>query len=238
MWAPLGTEEHLRRAMDNINAKLRGTKRLDVFENGRVDPDRPIEDTIAILKKLIGEGKFDHIGMCECSAETLRRAHSVHPIASVEIEVSLFSYEEEAQKVIATARELKVPVLAYSPMGVGFLTGTVRSPSDIDPTDIRHNFDRFKPENFHHNLQLVDRVTEIAKRKGVTPAQLALAWVLSLGDHMIPLAGSSHATRTVENLGASDVILTAGEQAEIEAVLQEMGVKGARFMKDAPNLWG
>jgi len=235
---PLATEENIRRSVDTINAKLRGTKRLDVFENGRVDPDRPIEETMKILKKLVQEGKFDHVGISECSAETLRRANAVHPIASVEIEVSPFCYEEEGRKVVATAAELKIPILAYSPQGAGFLTGKIRSVDDIPQGDMRRYFDRFQPENFHHNLQLADRLKELAAKKGVTVGQLSIAWVVSLGpSHIIPLPGSSHSERTLENLAGGDVVLTSEEIAEINKILDAIPVKGVRYVKGTPNLF-
>ncbi|KAF8575217.1 aldo/keto reductase [Ramaria rubella] len=230
------SEEHIRQSIDFINAKLRGTKRLDVYENARVDPTTPIETTIGLLKKLVQEGKFDHIGMSECSAETLKRANAVHPIAHVEIEVSPFSYEEEMRKVIATAGELKIPVLAYSPQGGGFLTGAIRSLEDLPADDFRRHFDRFQPENFSHNLQLVDRLTEVAKAKGVTPGQLSIAWVLSLGPHMLPLPGSSHASRTIENLAAGDIVLTEKEKNSIDQILDAISVKGQRYTKGTANL--
>ncbi|KAF8510883.1 aldo/keto reductase [Hysterangium stoloniferum] len=230
--------EVLRASIDNINAKLEGTKRVDIFESARVDPTRPIEEAIKNMKILIDEGKFGHIGLSECSAETLRRANAVHPIASVEIEVSPWSYEDETRKVIATSTELKVAVLAYSPLGKGFLTGQINKPEDISPGDMRLHFDRFKPENFEHNLKLVVALKSIAEKRGVTPAQLCLAWVRSLSPQIIPIPGSSKATRTLENMAACDLSLTKQELAEIDEILSKVAVQGARYTADTENLWG
>ncbi|GJJ14540.1 hypothetical protein Clacol_008805 [Clathrus columnatus] len=220
--------KNLRRSIDNINAKLENTKRVDIFESARVDSSLSIEEAIKNFKVLIDEGKFDHIGLSECSAETLRRANAVHPIASVEIEVSPWSYEEETKKVIATANELNITVLAYSPLGRGFLTGQITKAEDIPEGDFRKHLDRFQPENFSHNLQLVDALKALATRRGVTPGQLALAWVCSLGDHVVPIPGSSKNTRTLENLAANEIMLTKEEQGEINAVLEKFSVKGGR----------
>ncbi|OCH95019.1 aldo/keto reductase [Obba rivulosa] len=237
---PDSSPENLRASVDNINAALRGTKKLDLFECARVDHNYPIEDTIKVLSEFIKEGKFDHIGMSECSAATLRKAHAVHPITIVEIEVSPWSYEEETEKVIATARELGISVAAYSPLGRGFLTGAIKSIDDIPEGDMRRHFSRFQPENFKWNLKLVDELKAIAE-KNITPAQLCIAWVSSLGPHVLPLPGSSHKKRTLENLAGGDFELTPEEEAEINAAISRHEVKGARYTDADPkvlHLWG
>ncbi|KAI0928581.1 hypothetical protein AcW1_005785 [Taiwanofungus camphoratus] len=188
---PDASPKNLNRSIDNINAALRGTKRLDLFQSARVDHRVPIEDAIKSLTGLIKEGKFDHIGMSECSAATLRRAHAVHPISVVEIEVSPWSYEEETKNVIATAEELGIAVAAYSPLGRGFLTGSIKSLDDLGEGDMRRRLSRFRPENFQQNLALVEKLKAIAEKKGVTPAQLCIAWVGALGAHVLPMPGSS-----------------------------------------------
>ncbi|KIJ26326.1 hypothetical protein M422DRAFT_272616 [Sphaerobolus stellatus SS14] len=235
---PIASLEFLRKSIDNINAKLEGTKHVDIFESARVDPNRSIEEAMNNMKTLIEEGKFGHVGLSECSAETLRRANAVVPVAAVEIEVSPFSYEEETRKVIATAKELNIPVAAYSPLGRGFLTGQITKLEDIPEGDMRHHLERFKPENFSHNLTLVDALKTIAAKKGVSPGQLALAWVRSLGPHMLPIPGSSKASRTIENLQAADITLTEDEKAEINGILDTIQVKGARYQASTPGLWG
>ncbi|KAF8573346.1 aldo/keto reductase [Ramaria rubella] len=235
---PMATEENIRRSIDATNAALQGTKRVDIFENARVDDTTSIEETMAIMKRLVAEGKFDHVGMSECSAATLRRANAVHPVVSVEIEVSPWSYEDETKKVIATAAELQIPVLAYSPLGRGFLTGEIRNSEDIPEGDFRKQMERFRPENFEHNLKLVQHLQNIAQKKGATAAQLCLAWLTSLGPHILPIPGSSNYTRTLENLAAGDIKLTDEEKREIDEVILSFEVKGGRYPRSAPHLWG
>ncbi|KAI0636841.1 aldo/keto reductase [Trametes polyzona] len=234
--------ENLRRSVHKINAVLRGTKRLDLFQSARVATNVPLEDAIKTLVQLKNEGKFDHIGISECSAASLRRGHAVHPIAAVEIEVSLWSYEEETKKVIATAKELGVAVVAYSPLGRGFLTGTIKTLDDLPATDMRRGLSRFQEENFKHNMAIVDGVKAIAERKNITPAQLSIAWVASRGDHVIPLPGSSNKKRTLENIAGGDVVLTEAELAEIDEILSKHPVRGGRYTDNAPpevlRLWG
>ncbi|KAI0375028.1 aldo/keto reductase [Pilatotrama ljubarskyi] len=239
---PDSSPENLRRSIDKVNSVLRGTKKVDLFESARVAKNVPVEDAIKTLVQLKNEGKFDHIGMSECSAATLRRANAVHPIATVEIEVSLWSYEEETKKVIATAKELGIAVVGYSPLGRGFLTGTIKSPKDLPASDMRHRFTRFQEENFKHNMGIVEGVKAVAAKKGITPAQLSIAWVASRGPHVIPLPGSSNKKRTLENIAAGDVELTEADLAEIDEILAKNPVKGGRYNDDVdPNalhLWG
>ncbi|KAN0088007.1 NADP-dependent oxidoreductase domain containing protein [Tylopilus felleus] len=235
---PDGSQENITRSVNVVNEKLRGTKRLDLFECARVDPDVPVEVSIAALARLKSEGKLDHIGMSECSAETLRRGHKVHPISVVEIEVSPFSYEPQTREVIATAKELGVAVAAYSPLGRGFLTGQIKRPEDIPEGDMRHHTPRFQEDNLRHNFAIVDKLTELAKKKNITPAQLAIAWVSSLGPHVIPLPGSSHAKRTIENCAGGDVVFTDEELREINQVIENADVKGTRYPEThAKYLW-
>ncbi|KAI0831436.1 aldo/keto reductase [Trametes gibbosa] len=240
---PDASPENLRRSIDNINAVLGGVKRMDLFESARVDQRVPIEDAIRTLAQLKEEGKIGHIGMSECSAATLRRAHAVHPIAAVEIEVSLWSYEEETKKVIETAEELGITVVAYSPLGRGFLTGAIKDPKkDLAPGDMRQKFTRFQEDNFKHNMAIVDAIKAIAEKKGVTPAQLSIAWVASLGAHLLPLPGSCNKKRNLENIAAGDIVLTEAELAEIAAALTTHTIKGGRYVDDVDpkvlHLWG
>ncbi|THH01241.1 hypothetical protein EW026_g1408 [Hermanssonia centrifuga] len=221
--------ENLRRSVNTINAALRGKKRLDLFESARVDNKIPVEDAIRTLKGLIEEGLFDHIGMSECSAETLKRANTVHPIAAVEIEISPWSFEEETKKVLATAQELDIAVLAYSPLGRGFLTGSIKSIDDLPQGDMRRNFSRFNQEEyFKHNLDLVDSLKTIAEKKQITPAELCIAWVASLGPKVIPLPGSSNSKRTLQNTAAADIKLSEEEKEEVWKLVTGYEVKGDR----------
>ncbi|KAI0945772.1 hypothetical protein AcW1_001915 [Taiwanofungus camphoratus] len=235
-----GSAENLRRSVDNINAALRGTKRMDLFEPARIDPNVPVEDMMKTLVGFVKEGKFDHIGLSECSAQTLRRAHAIHPISAVEIEVSLLSYEEETKKVIVTAQELGVAVAAYSPVGRGILTGTIKSAEDVPAGDFRRSLTRFQEDIFKQNLVIVNTLKAIAAKKQVTPAQLSIAWVGSLGQHVIPIPGSSNKKRTLENIAAGDIIITTEEKAEIAKMLADVEVKGDRYFGNdaAAHLWG
>ncbi|KAF7790280.1 hypothetical protein EIP86_001234 [Pleurotus ostreatoroseus] len=232
--------ENLRQSVEGINAILRGKKRLDLFQCARVDPDTPIDDVMQTLRGFVREGLFDHIGMSECSAATLRKANAVHPIALVEIEVSPWSMEEETKKVLAATQELGIAVAAYSPLGRGFLTGSIKSLDDIPEGDWRRGLTRFSPENFQHNFVLVDALKAIAEKKGMTPAALCIAWVATLGPKVIPLPGSSSPQRHVQNVLAGDVEITPEESAKIWEVVNGFKVKGDRYFGDdkALRLWG
>jgi len=235
--SPDSSEEGLRRSVGNILSKLRGKKHLDMFECARVDSTRPIEEAIGVFAKLIKEGKFDHIGMSECSAATLRRAHAVHPVTAAEIEISLFSYEEETKKVIATAKELGITVFGYSPIGRGMLAGTMTKKEDLK--GFATHIPRFQGELFDHNVKLAIAVKKLAEKKGVTPAQMAIAWVASLGSNIIPLPGSSSAKRTLENISVASIQLTSEELKELNEIVDSFEVKGGRY-PDAHSgqLWG
>jgi len=226
--------ENIRRSVDNINAALRGTKKLDMFEPARFDGKRPVEESIKGMVELIKEGKFDHISLSEVSAATLRKAAAVHPITAVEIEVSPWSYDQKVKDVIAAAAELNVTVAAYSPLGRGFLTGQLKSPDDLPEGDMRRYMARFEPENFKHNLAIVDALQAIAAKKNATAAQLCLAWVASLGPHVVPIPGSSHAKRNLENLAAVNVELSEQDLQEINQVIAAHEIKGGRY-HDAPD---
>ncbi|KAI0363829.1 aldo/keto reductase [Pilatotrama ljubarskyi] len=232
--------ENLRRSVDVSIAALRGKKKIDVFQPARVDKAVSIEDTVKALVELKNEGKFDHIGLSECAAATVRRAHAVYPISIVEIEVSPTSYEEETKKVLATCAELDIAVAGYSPLGHGLLTGTVTKPEDIGPNDPRSRFSRFQGENLKHNLVIAEAIRSMAAKKGCTPAQLCIGWVGSLGEKVLPLPGSSRKERNLENLAGGDVILTEEEKKEIAHVLETHPVKGGRYFDDEHDalLWG
>lgn len=221
---PDASPENLRRSVDTVNEKLRGTKRIDLFQSARVDPKVPIEESIKALVELKNEGKIDHIGMSECCAKTLRHGNMIHPISVVEIEISPWFYEEETRKVIAMAKELGITVAGYSPLGKGLLTGHIKRPEDVD--DFRRNLPCFQAEAITRNFAIVDRLCKIAEKKHITPAQLSLAWVSALGDHVVPLPGSSHAKRTLENCAAGDVKLTQQEIDEINQTVQSAEVEG------------
>jgi len=234
---PDSSEEGLRKSVDIILSKLRGKKRLDLFECARVDPTRPIEEAIGVLAKLVKEGKFDYIGMSECSAATLRRAHAVHPITAAEIEISLFSYEDETKKVIEAGKELGITVFGYSPIGRGVLSGNVSKKEDLQ--GFAATTPKFQGELFEHNMKLVEILKEFAAKKGVTPAQLAIAWVGTLGSHVIPLPGSSNEKRTVENMSSASITFTESELKELNGIVNDFEVKGGRYPEGhTALLWG
>ncbi|KAJ7506638.1 aldo/keto reductase [Mycena galericulata] len=232
--------ENLRRSVVNITKALGPHKKMDLYEPARIDPKVPVEQMMQSLVVLLKEGYFAHIGLSECLAATLRRAHAVHPVTAVEIEVSVWSYEKEQKDVIATAEELGVSVLAYSPLGRGFLTGAISSRADIPQGDWRAHLTRWSEDNMPHNLKIVHKLLSIAEKKGVTPAQLCIAWVAALGPHVIPLPGSSKATRTLENCAGGDIELSAEEVAEITAIAETADVKGDRYAggPEGQYLWG
>ncbi|KAI0314227.1 aldo/keto reductase [Amylostereum chailletii] len=236
------TPEGLRRGVDFILEKLAGKKKLDLFEPARIHRSVPLEEQLKALSQLVAEGKFDHVGLSECSAKTIRAAVKVAPIGMVEIEVSPWSYEPETKDVISTCLELNIPIAAYSPLGRGFLTGQVTKPEDFEEGDLRRRMTRFKAENMQKNFALIDALKAIAAKKGITPAQLSIAWVSSRGAHVIPLPGSSHQARTLENLAADDVVLSKEDLSEIDTVLEKHPVAGGRYVDEAPAhvfcLWG
>jgi len=239
--APDNSAASIRQSVDNIQRALGPIKKVDLFEPARIDRKVPIEELMETMTALVKEGKFSHIGLSECSADTLRKAHAIHPVTAVEIEVSPFSYEENQKKVIATAAELGISVLAYSPLGRGVLGGNIKSSADLQEGDIRFRYSRFKEEHMKHNVAIVEVLDAMAKNKGITVAQLCIAWVASQGPSVIPLPGSSKATRTLENLGGGDVVLDAAELKELSEIISKHGVSGDRGMgltDEQQHYWG
>ncbi|CAE6364268.1 unnamed protein product [Rhizoctonia solani] len=232
--SPAGIE----RSINNIIEKLGPNKKLDLFEPARVDPKYPIEETMTVLNKYVESGKIGAIGLSECSASTLARAAKVGKVAAVEIEVSLWAYEEETRKVIATAGELGTIVAAYSPLGRGFLTGQVK-PNEMHKDDHRSHMPRFQGEAAKNNMNLVNALRSIAEKKNITPAQLCLAWVCSLGPHVVPIPSSTHATRTLENLSSASIELNEEDQEDIRRALETNPISGDRYHKPGMALvWG
>ena len=183
-----------------------------------MDPNTPIEETVGAMAELVAEGKVRHLGLSEASAETIRRAHAVHPITAVQSEYSLWTRDVEAE-VLPTLEELGIGFVAYSPLGRGFLSGRFTSPEELDEGDFRRYGPRFTGENLEHNLKLAERVKELAAEKGITPGQLALAWVLHRGEHIVPIPGTKRVSYLEENLAAADVELSEEEVRRIaEAV--------------------
>jgi len=212
-----GRPEYVRKAVDGSLKRL-GTDYIDLYFQHRVDPQTPIEETVGAMKELVEAGKVRHIGLSEAGPETIRRAHAVHPVTALQTEYSLWSREPE-EEILPTVRELGIGFVAYSPLGRGFLTGAITSPDDFDEDDYRRVTPRFQGENFARNLELVEKVRELAAEKGVTPAQLALAWVLHQGDDIVPIPGTKRRAYLEENVGALDVTLTEEELRRIDEVL-------------------
>ncbi len=219
---------YLRQACEDSLERL-GVDVIDLYQVHRLDGKTPIEDTMGALADLVKQGKVRHVGLSEVSAATLRRAHAVHPVASVQSEYSLWSREPESDGVLAACRELGIGFLAYSPLGRGFLAGQIKSPDDFAPDDYRRHSPRFQGENFAKNLALVAHVEDIARAKGCTPSQLALAWVLAQGDFIVPIPGTKRRKYLEENVAALDVTLSPDDLARIDAVFPQGAVAGPRY---------
>jgi len=206
-----------------------GVDHIDLYYQHRVDGEVPIEDTVGAMARLVEQGKVRFLGLSEASAGTIRRAHAVHPITAVQTEYSLWSRDPEDNGVLATVRELGIGFVPYSPLGRGFLTGAIRSPADFDADDYRRQSPRFQGENFDRNLALVDAVTAMAKTQGVSPGQLALAWVLAQGEDLVPIPGTKRLAYLEENLGALQVQLSADALARIDAIFPAHAAAGPRY---------
>ncbi|CUA76879.1 pyridoxine 4-dehydrogenase [Rhizoctonia solani] len=228
----------LGRSINNIIEKLGPNKKLDLFEPARVDPKVPIEETMAVLNEYVKSGKIGSIGLSECSAATLERASKVGKVAAVEIEVSFWSYEEETRKVILKAAEIGAVVAAYSPLGQGVLTGNL-NPAQLHKDDYRKHYPRFQEEAFENNMKLVDALKIIAEKKSITPAQLCLAWVSSLGPHVVPIPSSTRGARTLENVSAASIELSEQDLEEIKGAIEAHPVSGDRYGKEImKTVWG
>jgi len=222
-----GKPEYVRASCDASLERL-GIDTIDLYYQHRVDPNTPIEDTVGAMAGLVAAGKVRFLGLSEATPEQIRRAHAVHPITALQTELSLWSREPEIE-LLDTCRELGITFVAYSPLGRGFLTGAITSPADLAPDDFRRNNPRFTGENFQKNLDLVSAVHTMAAKKGVTPAQLALAWTLHRGDHVIAIPGTTKQSRFDENQAANDVVLTAEEQAFLDEHLPVGAAAGGRY---------
>lgn len=227
-----GRPEYVRQAVDGSLRRL-GVEQLDLYYQHRVDPEVAIEETVGAMAELVQAGKVRYLGLSEASSETLRRAHRVHPIAALQSEFSLWSRDPQEHGVLATCRELGVALVAYSPLGRGFLTGALKSPEDFAADDYRRLSPRFQGENFQRNLALVGRVRALAEAKGVTAGQVALAWVLAQGEDVIPIPGTRRRRYLQENLAALEVHLSADESAELERLFTPEQVAGTRY----PAAW-
>jgi len=227
---------HIREVAEASLTRLR-TDRLDLFYQHRVDPDVPIEDVAGAVKELIREGKVRHFGLSEAGVQTIRRAHAVQPVAAVQSEYSLW-WREPEKEVLPALEELGIGFVPFSPLGKGFLTGKIDETTKFDSKDFRNVVPRFTAENRKANLAFVDWLTAFAKRKGATPAQIALAWLLAQKPWIVPIPGTTKRHRLQENLGAAAVELTADDLNEIDRAASEIAVHGARYPEQLQRLVG
>ncbi len=222
-----GKPDYVHKACEGSLRRL-GMDVIDLYYQHRVDPETPIEETVGAMADLVREGKVRFLGLSEAGSETIRRAHSVHPITALQSEYSLWTRDPEAE-VLGVCRELGIGFVPYSPLGRGFLTGKIRRFEDLPEDDYRRSSPRFQGENFQRNLDLVKRVEEIAREKKCTPAQLALAWVLAQGDDIVPIPGTKRRRYLQENVGALNVELTSADLARIDQVAPEHAFAGKRY---------
>jgi aryl-alcohol dehydrogenase-like predicted oxidoreductase len=222
-----GSPAYVKTCCDESLQRL-GIETIDLYYLHRVDQTVPIEDTVGAMAELVAEGKVRYLGLSEASAATIRRAHATHPISALQSEWSLFNREPE-ETVLPTLRELGIAFVPFSPLGRGFLTGEITSPDDFGPDDMRRNNPRLQGESFDRNMQLVDRVKEMAATKGCTPGQLALAWLVAQGDDVVPIPGTKRRRYLDENVGALDVDLTPDDFVRIDELLPVGAVTGERY---------
>jgi aryl-alcohol dehydrogenase-like predicted oxidoreductase len=222
-----GRPDYVRECCE-ASLKRLGMDVIDLYFQHRVDPETPIEDTVGALADLAREGKIRYYGLSEAAPATIRRAHAVHPMTALQTEYSLWSREPE-DEILATVRELGIGFVAYSPLGRGFLTGEIKRVEDLAETDSRRNMPRFQPENFAHNIRLVEAVEALAAAKGCAPAQIALAWVLGRGDDIVPIPGTKRRTYLEQNIAALEIGFSADELAQLDAAFPPLAAQGHRY---------
>jgi aryl-alcohol dehydrogenase-like predicted oxidoreductase len=229
-----GSPENVRRACEGSLKRL-GIECIDLFYQHRVDPSVPIEETVGAMAELAEQGKVRYLGLSEASPETIRRAHATHPITAVQSEYSLWTRDVESG-VLDTVRALGIGLVAYSPLGRGFLTAEIRSPEDLPEGDWRRTNPRFQEDALRENLSLADRVRELAAERGVTPAQLALAWVMAKGDDIVPIPGTKDPRRLEENAVAAGIELTSRDMTELDETISPDAVRGSRYQEEMMQL--
>jgi aryl-alcohol dehydrogenase-like predicted oxidoreductase len=222
-----GSPDNVRSAVEGSLKRL-GTDYIDLYYQHRIDPEVPIEETVGALAELVTAGKVRYLGLSEAAPETIRRAHATHPLTAIQMEYSLWTRDAETE-VLPTLRELGIGLVAYSPLGRGFLTGSIRSMDDLPEDDWRRNNPRFQEDALAQNIALADQVTELADRLGITPAQLALAWIQAKGEDIVAIPGTKSPTRLAENVGAVDVQLSNEDVQALDDALPSGGVAGTRY---------
>ena len=223
-----GDPDYVRQACDASLERL-GVDHIDLYYQHRVDTKVPIEETVGAMAELVRAGKVRHLGLSEAAPDTIRRANATHPITALQTEYSLWTRDVEENGVLSTVRELGIGFVAYSPLGRGFLTGRFKTFEDLPADDFRRRNPRFQGENFEHNLELVREVEQMAREKGITPAQLALAWVLARGDDIVPIPGTKHVTYLEENVAAASVDLSNADIERLDAVIPVGAATGTRY---------
>ncbi|GAC1413210.1 MAG: aldo/keto reductase [Candidatus Doudnabacteria bacterium] len=223
-----GSAEYVKKSCEESLKRL-GVDHIDLYYQHRVDTKTPVEETFGALAELVKEGKVRYLGISEASPETIRRAHAVHPITALQTEYSLWSRDPEGE-ILKTARELNIGFVAYSPLGRGFLTGQIKKPEDLEEGDFRKHNPRFQGENFQKNLELVRQVEEMAKEKGVKPSQLALAWVLSQGEYIVPIPGTKHENYLRENAMSAEIELSQEDLQRLDEVAPKGVAAGERYV--------
>ncbi|KAK9454375.1 NADP-dependent oxidoreductase domain-containing protein [Dipodascopsis uninucleata] len=231
---PSGEPDFVKKSCEESLARL-GVDCIDLYYQHRIDVNTPIEKTMGAFKELVEEGKIKYVGLSECSAATLRRAHKVFPVTAVQIEYSPLSLDIETNGLLDACKELGVGIVSYSPLGRGFLTGSYKSPEDFEEGDVRRFLPRFQKDNFATNLELVNKLKELAVKKGITTGQLCLAWIMSMG--FVPIPGSTKISRIEENIGAANVTLTEDELKTIRAYVDSANIVGTRYPVVVTNLY-
>ena len=230
-WALSGHPAYVRQSIDGSLQRL-GVDTLDLYYQHRMDPEVPIEETVGAMAELVKGGKVRYLGLSEASVATLERAHKVHPISALQSEYSLWSRDQEDNSCLAACQRLGIAFVPYSPLGRGFLTGALKSPEDFAADDYRRSNPRFQADNFAKNLRLVEQVTQLAADKGVTAGQLALAWVLAQGDHLIPIPGTKQRKYLEENIAALEITLSTDELDALQTIFPSEAVAGLRYAEE------
>jgi aryl-alcohol dehydrogenase-like predicted oxidoreductase len=227
-----GRPEYVRQAVEGSLKRL-GIETIDLYYQHRVAPDTPIEETVGAMSRLIEEGKIRHIGLSEAASDSIRKASAVHPITALQSEYSLWTRDIEDNDVLATCRELGIGLVPYSPLGRGFLSGELKRFEDLPENDFRRTNPRFQGENFDKNLKLVEKLEDIAREKGVTASQIALAWVISRGEDIVPIPGTKRRKYLEQNASAVDITLTSDELRQIEEIFPPFAAAGQRYQEAA-----
>ncbi|MCE6987832.1 aldo/keto reductase [Dyadobacter sp. CY323] len=225
-WRINGRPEYVKKAIDRSLKNL-GTDYIDLYYLHRVDPETPIEDTVGAMSELVQSGKVKYIGLSEVSAQTLRKAHAIHPITAVQTEYSLFERGAETNGVVDALHELGIGFVSYSPLGRGFLTGDIKSPDDFEANDFRRNIPRFQGANFYKNLELVSEIQKLAAEKGLTPSQLAIAWTIAKGT--VPIPGTKRVKYLEDNVAAASIVLTTAEMDHLDSIVPAGTISGDRY---------